>query len=189
MNVVVLGSCVSVWKWNENVSPHNATATDVHQPQYKKHCMHFNPTYSSLSHMTGGLRLTVHLVAVVTAPWWRGSVGGVGRDQLKVEGESCAAAALSSVRRWAVLIQATRARTSCVLQWRAVGFVQTKKTQDWEKGIAGICPPTGWLQGQEKWRACRPVTSQVYTASGEKGGVCIRYAWQITWRGWRWKCL
>lgn len=53
-------------------------------------------------------------------------VGGVGRDQF-VEGESCAAAALSSVRRWAVLIQATRARMSCVLQWQAVGFVQTKR--------------------------------------------------------------
>lgn len=42
------------------------------------------------------------------------------------------------------------------------------KDSDWEKGNAGICPPTGWLQGQEKWRACRPVTSKVYTASGEE---------------------
>lgn len=57
-----------------------------------------------------------------------------------------------------------------------------QKDSDWVKGNAGICPPTAWLQGQEKWRACRPVTSQVYTASGEKGKVNIMYAWQITWR-------
>lgn len=82
--------------------------------------------------------LTVHLVAVVTAPWWRGSVGGAGRDQ-SIEGESSAAAALSSVRRWAVLIQATRARTSRELQWWAVGFVQ-KKTQTERRGMQESAP-------------------------------------------------
>lgn len=79
------------------------------------------------------------------------------------------------------------ATTSCVLQWRAQVLFQTRDS-DWE-GNSGICPPTGWLQGREKWRACRPVTSQVYTASGEERvrkrererKVNIRYAWQITW--------
>lgn len=111
---------------------------------------------------------------------------GRGRDQL-FEGESCAAAALSSVRRWAVLIQATRARTSRVLQ--LVGSwvsSRQKKTQTERRGTQESAPPwTAWLQGQEKWRACRPVTSQVYTASEEReegGKVNIRYAWQRTWR-------
>lgn len=94
---------------------------------------------------------------------------GRGRDQL-FEGESCAAAALSSVRRWAVLIQATRARTSRVLQ--LVGSwvsSRQKKTQTERRGTQESAPPwTAWLQGQEKWRACRPVTSQVYTASEER---------------------
>lgn len=48
-------------------------------------------------------------------------------------------------------------------------------------------PPTsGWLQGREKRRACRPVTSRVYTASGrgERGEKdSVRYAWQQAWTG------
>lgn len=118
----------------------------------------------------------------MTAPWWQGSVGGAGRDQ-SVKGESCAAASLSSIRRWAVLIQATRARTSCVLQWQAVGFVQTNRLR-LREGERRNLPPNCLTPGTREVESLQTSHQQSLHCiwKGERGKVNIRYAWQITWR-------
>lgn len=58
-------------------------------------------------------------------------------------------------------------------------FCSTRRLKTERRGTQKVCPPPHWLTpGIEKWRACRPVTSQVYTASEkERGKVNIRYAW------------
>lgn len=89
------------------------------------------------------------------------------KKERKKEGDSCAAAALSSVRRWAVLIQATQIRSGGVLQWQ-VSFAQTE-TQIKRRGSQESAPRKLADSGEKKWRACRPVTSWVYAASaGER---------------------
>lgn len=84
------------------------------------------------------VQLTVHLVAVVTAPWWRGSVGwegSVGRRWILC---SCCAL-LSKEMSCADPSNAgedelcTPMAGSWVLSWQ--------KDSDWEKGNAGNLPP------------------------------------------------
>lgn len=112
-----------------------------------------------------------------------GREGSVGRRRTL-----CSCYALLSQGMSAVLGRATRGDYELCTPMVAVWFCPNKDSGG--EGYAGICPPTSGLQGQEKWRACRPVTSQVYTASvEERWRVSIRYAWPKTKSGWGWKCL
>lgn len=94
-------------------------------------------------------------------------MGGAGRDQ-QVKSESPADRAISSVKGWAVLSQERRDRVGRVLQAQVVGFCP-KQRHRLRGGERRNLPPLqiDYLQEWEKRRVCRPVNSQVYTASGE----------------------
>lgn len=115
----------------------------------------------------------------ISLPLWQhhgDRAARAGGDQM-VEGEFCAAAALSSVRRWAVLIRTRRMGRG--LQWWAVVCVRAKAPAG-RKGTQEVCLPGSLTTGMREVASPRAVTSRTYTASGkETHKVNVKHVWSI----------
>lgn len=130
---------------------------------------------TATDHIHAGERGVGHLQLISLPLWQHHGDGAVwaGRDQT-AEGESCAAAALSSVRRWAVLIR--RRRTGRGLQWWAAVFVRAKGAAE-RKGMQDVCLPGSLTTGTREVASPPAVTSRTYTASGKERRKLVKHAW------------
>lgn len=119
-------------------------------------------------------QLTVHLVAVVTAPWRRGSVGWEGSDGRRWILCSCCALLRKEMSRAdpnEVDGQGTPMMGGC--------FVRAKVPAE-RGGTQDVCLPGSLTTRMREVASPRAVTSRTYTASGrERWKANVKHAWWI----------